>query len=536
MPSNTTTRRILYFIGFCGIAGCFPGSDSVGVFTPPAVTFPAPPNGRITVPGGSSHIVFVSTRDGNRELYIMNSDGSQQTRLTYSPASEERAPSISPNGKLIAFTSNIDGDEDIWVMSVDGSAIRQVTNRPGRDFRATFHPNNKRVTFTSELTGDGEIFAVDLDGTNVQRLSDDKTVDTDSVFDPSGAFVAYSSGSDAAGNLKGALGLYTVNVTTKVKKAIASADSANPQGQIQHIRSANWAPNGQNILFESALGPVGDAASVGAADIYVIAATAAANSLVRLTSAATNEDDPAFSPDNTRMAFRSNNGGNSDIYTASATAASTPAQWIRLTTAAAEDSDPWWGVVQVPAGCGGNLLSANLPYITTRSTTVRQNGNNSTTPFPGFLEAGDHDEGGHKTVQGFLGFSINGIPNDPNKICSAILHITENRTQAGSVGQPFTQLGNLYVERIAVNQYGALNLNAPVVNNDKVSSRVALQAGADYVADVTEMVREMLLTGQNEAALRLRFATFENNDNGNDLADFFTSGGSQPRLVVTYSQ
>jgi Tol biopolymer transport system component len=39
-------------------------------------------------PSDSEQITFVSTRDGNSEIYTMNADGSNQTRLTKDPASD----------------------------------------------------------------------------------------------------------------------------------------------------------------------------------------------------------------------------------------------------------------------------------------------------------------------------------------------------------------------------------------------------------------------------------------------------------------
>src|SRR5258705_597860 len=52
-------------------------------------------------------IIFVSTRDGNSEIYVMNADGTNQTRLTNNPADDQN-PSMSPDSSKIAFTSNLD--------------------------------------------------------------------------------------------------------------------------------------------------------------------------------------------------------------------------------------------------------------------------------------------------------------------------------------------------------------------------------------------------------------------------------------------
>ena len=54
-------------------------------------------------------IAFQSQRDGNREIYVMNPDGTNQTRVTNDSA-DDQAPKISPDGSKIVFTSDRDGD------------------------------------------------------------------------------------------------------------------------------------------------------------------------------------------------------------------------------------------------------------------------------------------------------------------------------------------------------------------------------------------------------------------------------------------
>ena len=55
-----------------------------------------------TTPAAGNRIAFESVRDGNGEIYVMDADGSNQTRLTNNPA-DDWLPAWSPDGSRIAF-------------------------------------------------------------------------------------------------------------------------------------------------------------------------------------------------------------------------------------------------------------------------------------------------------------------------------------------------------------------------------------------------------------------------------------------------
>jgi TolB protein len=85
----------------------------VGAYTAPAWS----PDGR--------KIAFVSDRNGNSEVYVMNAKGNGQRNLTRNPAFDAD-PAWSPDGRKIAFASKRDGEYGIYVMNVDGSGQRRL--------------------------------------------------------------------------------------------------------------------------------------------------------------------------------------------------------------------------------------------------------------------------------------------------------------------------------------------------------------------------------------------------------------------------
>ncbi len=72
-------------------------------------------------------IVFVSTRDGNPEIYSINANGTGIKRLTNDPGVDER-PSRSVDGRNIVFSSNRDGNFEIYKMNADGSSLVRLTS------------------------------------------------------------------------------------------------------------------------------------------------------------------------------------------------------------------------------------------------------------------------------------------------------------------------------------------------------------------------------------------------------------------------
>ena len=81
-------------------------------------------------------IAFVSDRDGDTEIYVMNADGSHPTNLTNTSA-EDRTPAWSPDGTKIAFVSSRDGSAGIYVMNADGSNPTRLVGNINDDFWPT---------------------------------------------------------------------------------------------------------------------------------------------------------------------------------------------------------------------------------------------------------------------------------------------------------------------------------------------------------------------------------------------------------------
>jgi Tol biopolymer transport system component len=133
-------------------------------------------------PGKNGKIAFVSTRDGNEEIYVMDADGTNETRLTTDPEAEpgrDIHPMFSPDGKRLTFTRRpfVGGvlEETIYVMDpkdVDpedgsGDQLTKLTPASPPNFMSAFSPNGSRMVFLRQEPpgSDNEIWVMDAKGT-----------------------------------------------------------------------------------------------------------------------------------------------------------------------------------------------------------------------------------------------------------------------------------------------------------------------------------------------------------------------------------
>ena len=124
--------------------------------------------GKVTPTG---KIAFDSDRDGNLEIYMMNADGTGQTRLTNDSAYDS-FPAWSPDGSRIAFGADRgEGRPNIYVMSADGVGQTGLTTDPAQDGVPAWSPDGSKIAFLSNRDGNWDIYVMNADGTGQTRLT-----------------------------------------------------------------------------------------------------------------------------------------------------------------------------------------------------------------------------------------------------------------------------------------------------------------------------------------------------------------------------
>jgi Tol biopolymer transport system component len=234
---------------------------TVGVVNVWAGTFPGP-NGQIAfVRGPFEEHEF-------DEIYVMNSDGSGQTRLTDNDVHDGN-PSWSPDGEKIAFDNSGDNSivtSEIYVMNSDGSGQTRLTDNDAADEDPSWSPDGEKIAFDSVgEDGNSQIYVMNAaDGSDVTRLTDGGSPS----WSPDGEKIAFARDDD----------IYVMN-----------SDGSGQTRLTVGGGSPSWSPDGEKIAFQSHRDVNPDFAGP---EIYVMNA-ADGSDVTRLTD----NDSNDFSPD-----------------------------------------------------------------------------------------------------------------------------------------------------------------------------------------------------------------------------------------------
>jgi hypothetical protein len=155
-------------------------------------------------PGANGKIAFVHSTGGPGQIYVMNQDGTGRTPLTSAPG-RNSAPAWSPDGTKIAFVSNRDDpnpgscnpcNTEIYVMDADGGNQTRLTNDAAADGSPQWAPDGTKIVFGSNRTGGGDIYSMNADGTGEVRVTMSPDRESDPSWSPDGAKIAFTKATE----------------------------------------------------------------------------------------------------------------------------------------------------------------------------------------------------------------------------------------------------------------------------------------------------------------------------------------------------
>jgi dipeptidyl aminopeptidase/acylaminoacyl peptidase len=144
----------------------------------------------------AGHLVFMSERDGDPEVYIADVRATTSRRLTTHPATDGE-PALHPAGERIVFVSMRSGTPRLWTMDTLGGSLQALSTGS-----ATFIPerapvwsaHGDRIAFTSTRTGTSQVFIVDAAGGVAMQVTSEAGGAFDPTWSATGTHIVYATG------------------------------------------------------------------------------------------------------------------------------------------------------------------------------------------------------------------------------------------------------------------------------------------------------------------------------------------------------
>lgn len=265
-------------------------------------------------------IFFASDRDGDLEVFSMNSDGSGQTQLTWDKATDTNPSVELKSASKVAFQTNRDGNFEIYTMDASGKGQKPVKPHKADDVYPAISPDGKKIAFASNRVGGYgyDIYVMNADASGkVERLTFHKANDSRPVWSHDGGKISFVSNhvkDTKTGNKKSVEHIWVMDADGTDQKQITFNDA-------REDTDPAFSPKGDTITFAGRkVTQPGDvkndngswgkstgenqATKVEAYDIYT--ATVGGGMITQRTFDAANDSDPYFSTDGESIAFTSN--------------------------------------------------------------------------------------------------------------------------------------------------------------------------------------------------------------------------------------
>jgi hypothetical protein len=269
----------------------------------------------VTIGPGSmvEAILYSSNAGGSFDMWAMNADGSNKHNLStvsHDPGSiyTEYVGAWSPDGRKIAFASNKSGVTAIWIMDSDGRNDFKLTSSNHQELDCSWSPDGKKIYFsrnTVYTTDSGgcqpcwylEIYVYDLQAGTETRLTDNLNREMCPVVSPDGTRIAYIKG-ESPSDCCNVTDIWIMNADGTGQMLLCGAPGLYDWGPV-------WGKTGTKIYFSR---------HNGSSDYDIWSINPDGTGLTRLTDNTVYDAVTAVSPDGSKILFKSNRNGQSDMW------------------------------------------------------------------------------------------------------------------------------------------------------------------------------------------------------------------------------
>ena len=179
-------------------------------------------------------LVYTRFRGSRQEAYVVRSTTGEQARLTSFPGLNAFV-AVSPRGNEYLMTLSRDGNPEIYRLAADGSDPRRLTFNKSTESSPRWSPDGRRVVFVSDRAGSPQIYVMSASGGTAERVTYQGSYNTSPDWSPKGDLIAYTA------RVEGVFQIHTVDVNTKEVVRLTTGGG--------HKEDPSWAPDGRHLVY-----------------------------------------------------------------------------------------------------------------------------------------------------------------------------------------------------------------------------------------------------------------------------------------------